>query len=83
MADFTTTLYQVVDIYDFLDYLVSNNESFKDSNSSDLFDTISSSNKVTFGDAQDTLVYALDICNILGCDLPEGVDPKMLIGLGS
>lgn len=80
---FSTTLYNVVDIYDFLDHLVKTDESFKGLTSNDLFERISDSSKVSFGDAHDTLVYALTVCDILECDMPEGVDPKTLVGLGS
>jgi hypothetical protein len=74
-------IYNVVDIYDFLDHLISTELPGSDSN--DLMIRISDSSKVSFGDAFDTIIFAKDVCDILDCKVPADVDPNTLIGLGS
>jgi len=76
---FSTQTYNVVPVHEFLDYLSGgDNES-----ASDLMDKISCSGEVSFGDAVDTILTAQDVCDIVEVNLPVGLDPTMLIGLGS
>ena len=76
---FSTHIYNVVSVHQFLEYLSGGN----DASASDLMDKITSSNKVSFGDAVDTILTAQDVCDIVEVNLPVGLDPTMLIGLGS
>lgn len=81
--NFTTNVYHVVGILDFLDYLVKTDPKFQGEDTYALMENISESGKVSFGDAVNTIVYASDICNILKCDCPKDVDPHTFVGLGS
>lgn len=80
---FTTKIYHVVGIIDFLNYLVKVDKNLSGIGVDDLLMKISDSQKVTFGDAIDTILSVQDICDILDCDVPPEVNNDMLIGLGS
>jgi len=80
---FTERVYHVVDISDFLNHIIATDKNFVGDSVESLYDRISESSEVTFGDAIDTIVTAQSICDILECEMPQGVDQDMLIGLGS
>lgn len=79
----TETIYHVVPLVDFLQHLIATQSNFAGADIDELIDQISDSGRVSFGDAVDTLVHASEICKILECDVPSGIEPNKLVGLGS
>lgn len=80
--NFSAQTYTVVPVNQLLENLAAN-QFPAGVTANDLMDTISASNSVSFGDAIDTILSTKTVCDILGCDVPDGVDPYMLVGLGS